>query len=143
MLLQSFSVSWISRCILTCLYDHRFLLLLGYCVSYPFMIMLRQDFSSTGIQSYVHHISAGAGILFGLSVVRPSIFVNMILANLLTEASTPFMHFRQFFIWHGMGKSQLAFINNLAFFVSFLILRIILQSYVIYTIIIFGINSYK
>lgn len=92
-------------------------------------VCVLKDFSSLGMQTLFHHVTAGGGFFLASIIDHQSAYLILCLANQHTEISAPFMHLRQLLYIHKdiAYHSIIENVNIFFFFTTFLFGRFIFQ----------------
>jgi len=98
---------------------------------YDLVMMFRITGKNTSKAMILHHVVCITAFLLGLYLNVGTVFMASFIIN---ELSTPFLHFRWYFSRMKMRDTKIAFINNLVFAISYLIVRGIWNTYVFFVL---------
>ena len=103
---------------------------MGY-LTFDFILsaLILQDFTSLGLQTIFHHVTAASGFFLAMIMNVPGPYLMLAVGNQHTEISAPFMHIRQLLYIHTKipFHSMVDSINGILFAVFFLFGRFIFQ----------------
>lgn len=94
-------------------------------------MMFRISGKKTSKAMILHHVVCITAFLLGLYLNVGTVFMASFIIN---ELSTPFLHLRWYFSRMKMRDTKIAFINNLVFAITYLIVRGIWNTYVFYVL---------
>ncbi|KAG4098514.1 hypothetical protein H8356DRAFT_1671330 [Neocallimastix lanati (nom. inval.)] len=104
--------------------------ILAYLI-YDLYMMIRISGKKVSKAMLLHHFVCISAFLLGLYLNVGTVFMASFIIN---ELSTPFLHFRWYLSRMKMRDSKIAFINNLIFAITYLIVRGIWNTYVFFVL---------